>query len=163
MEKYNNKVFIFLSSLAEFYEITVEHGWEGKLTTKIGKEFNLKNPNRLSLWINRGYIPAIPTAKFLNLNIPETIKTLRKDCKKTPKTPHKAYKSGSGPTIGAKGIEIYGYKFKNKERIMSCIDSLWNIEQLDEEIFAHGEQFLQGILEYTGVIKKKLEAQGSGG
>jgi len=76
--------------------------------------------------------------------------------------PPEDLQDAAGSTFGIKGIVIQGYEFQNKEIIMGCVDLLWNIEQIDPDIFAHAQTYLGVLLDCAGVVSKKINRRSSG-
>ena len=78
------------------------------------------------------------------------------------KLPPEDLQDAPGSTFGPESIVIQGHEFQNKEIIMDCVDLLWNIEQIDPDIFAHAQTYLEDLLDYAGVVLKKINRQSSG-
>lgn len=78
-----NNVENFFEELAQYFKINIDHKWKSALIRKIGNELGIKNANRLSVWIKRGYVPKHAIAKIQTLDIPDNIKKLGKECKKS--------------------------------------------------------------------------------
>ena len=161
-DKKNNKVTLFFKALAEWQNIPLKFAWKAKLVKKIGHQLEINHSNLIGTWEGREYIPDDAIDIILKLDIPESLKTLCKNCEKPPKTPPEKPSPRPGSTFGPKGIVIQGHEFRKKEIIMDCVDLLWNIEQIDPDIFAHAKKYLEDLLDCAGVMSKKINRRSSG-
>ena len=64
-----------------------------------------------------------------------------------------------GSTFGDKGIVICGHEFRNKKIVLECVYLLWNLEQLSNELFNHGQMCLQMLLDGANIMVKKIKNQ----
>jgi len=159
-DKKYNKVTRCFEALAEWQDIPLKFAWKAELVKKIGRELYIKHSNLIGTWEGRKYIPHDALAIILNLDIPDSVKTLCKNCEKTPP---EDLQDAPGSTFGIRGIVIQGYEFQNKAVIMDCVDLLWNLEQIDPDIFAHTQRYLEVLLDCAGVVSKKISRRSSGG
>ena len=84
---------------------------------------------------------------------------LRGYVKESPRTPPEGSIFNPGSTFGTNGIDIYGYHFRNKIIAMKCVNLMWNLEQLDADLFKHTEICLQMLLDGANIMEKKAKNQ----
>ena len=155
-DKKNNKVTKCFEALAEWQNIPLVFGWKAKLVKIIGPRLYIKHSNKIGTWENRKYIPDDTIRRILKLDIPDSVKTLCKNCVKSPP-------EGSifnpGSTFDTNGIDICGYHFRNKKIAMKCVNLMWNLEQLDADLFQHTKICLQMLLDGANIMEKKTKNQ----
>lgn len=115
MDKNPNIIKLY-KALADFYNIPIKHGWKTILFKNISDVIDIKNADLLSTWVIRGHIPDLNLEKILDLNVPENIRKLCKECKKPVKQkpkisdPLNKYDLHGGwkPRLMGKGWELMG-------------------------------------------------------
>lgn len=91
--------------------VDIVHGWISVLTEIIGEKAKIKDSDLISTWINRGYLPDDRIRHFLKLDIPESLKSLCKNCSKKSKV-----KSRQGSTILTGRLAKYALSDKQPKK-----------------------------------------------
>ena len=162
-DKKNNKVRLCFEALAEWQNIPLVFGWKAELVKKIGHQLYIKNSNKIGTWENRNYIPDDTITRILKLDIPDSIKTLCKNCVKLP--PENS-SPNPGSTNRIKGIgrdgkvfDPRGCSFSDEEAALKLKRLLFEIEQISEEVFIHQIERLEIVLDTLKATFKKKKGQ----
>lgn len=76
------------------------------------------------------------------------------------RTPHENSSAPPGSTNDANSIEyICGYKFRNRKTAVKYVKYMWDIEQLDGDLFNHELKCLKSALDAANIIVKKTKNQ----
>jgi len=74
--------------------------------------------------------------------------------------PREDSKSGPGSTISAEGIVMHGHDFRDKETTLKCFKALCCLDQLDPDIYAHAQKYLDSLLDCALLISNKIRERG---
>ena len=73
------------------------------------------------------------------------------------RTPPERSPANPGSLNDRGSIDICGYKFRNKKTALKYIEYMWNIEQLNDDLFNHELICLKSAVDAANIVVKKVK------